>query len=79
MNDVSICLAFFEKQIARTNFVKEDWITYILSLLPLEIAYITAREPIPEANNYDYVKNLLLKRFKMIPEEIRQKFVSHKK
>lgn len=37
------------------------------------------RESYPEANYYDNVKNLLLKRFKMSPEEFRQKIISNKK
>lgn len=52
---------------------------YLLSLLSLEVLNIVVREPHPVADNYDYVKNLLLKVFKMIPEEFRQKFVPYKK
>lgn len=43
------------------------------------IVNILAREPDPLANNYDYVRNLLLKRFKMSLEEFKQKLKSHKK
>lgn len=42
--NISIYLSLFEKQIARTNIVKEDWETYLLCLLPLEIVNIIARE-----------------------------------
>ncbi|GFW35364.1 retrovirus-related Pol polyprotein from transposon 412 [Trichonephila clavipes] len=38
-----------------------------------------AREPEEHAENYDYVKKLLLKRFKLSPEFFRQKFVQHQK
>lgn len=52
---------------------------YLLTLLPLEIVNIIAKEPDPEVSNYDYVKKSLLKSFKMTPEEFRQKIVSQKK
>ena len=38
-----------------------------------------SKEPDPASNDYDHVKNLLLKRFKLTTEEFRQKFLSHKK
>lgn len=50
VNLASTYLALFEKQIARTNIVKEYCIIYLLSLLPLEIINIIVRAPIPEAN-----------------------------
>lgn len=52
---------------------------YILILFSLEIVNIVDIEPEPESNNNDYLKNLPLKRFKMTPEEFKQKFISHKK
>ncbi|GFT71195.1 retrovirus-related Pol polyprotein from transposon 297 [Trichonephila clavipes] len=51
----------------------------IIVLLPVEIVQFIAREPEEQAENYDYVKKLLLKRFKLIPEVFRQKFVQHLK
>ncbi|GFV12367.1 retrovirus-related Pol polyprotein from transposon 412 [Trichonephila clavipes] len=43
------------------------------------IMQFIAREPEEQAKNYDYVKKLLLKRFKLSPEVFRQKFVQHQK
>ncbi|GFU79001.1 retrovirus-related Pol polyprotein from transposon 17.6 [Trichonephila clavipes] len=51
----------------------------LLGLLPQEIVQFIAREPEEQAENYDYVKKLLLKRFKLSPEVFRQKFVQHQK
>ncbi|GFX77877.1 uncharacterized protein TNCV_739111 [Trichonephila clavipes] len=54
--------------------LKED-----ISLLPTEVSHIIAREPDDEANSYEHVKDLLLKRFKLTPEKFRQLFVTHQK
>lgn len=77
--NVTIYFALFEMQIFRRNIVKENWVTYLLSLLLLKIVDVVTREPDPVAKYYDYVKSLLLKRFKMTPEEFKQRLVTHKK
>lgn len=66
--DITLYLALFERQIARMNAIKEDWVMYLLSLFSLEIVNIVARELDPVGNNYDYVKKKFLKRFKMSPK-----------
>lgn len=53
VSNISIYLALFEKEIARTNIVNEDLETYVLSLLPLEIVSIIAREQTPDLHDYD--------------------------
>lgn len=45
------------------NTVKENWVMYLLSLLPLERVTIMARDTDPGANDYDNVKNSFLKHF----------------
>lgn len=55
----------------KKNKNKEEWVSYLLSLLQLEIAGIITMEKEPEIRNYDYIKKLLLKRFKMSLEEFR--------
>lgn len=54
----------FWETISRINVVKDNLVMYLLSLLPLEIVNIIARKPDRETSNYDYVKKLLLERFK---------------
>ncbi|GFV83718.1 retrovirus-related Pol polyprotein from transposon 17.6 [Trichonephila clavipes] len=49
------------------------------SLLPTEVSHTIAREPDNKADSYEHVKDLLLKRFKLIPEKFRQLFVTHQK
>ncbi|GFS53340.1 retrovirus-related Pol polyprotein from transposon 17.6 [Trichonephila clavipes] len=78
-SDISLYLVIFERQAKRASIEKKEWVGQLLGLLPLEIVQFIAREPEEQAENYDYVKKLLLKRFKLSPEVFRQKFVQHQK
>ncbi|GFW05405.1 retrovirus-related Pol polyprotein from transposon 17.6 [Trichonephila clavipes] len=78
-SDISLYLVIFERQAKRASIEKTEWVGQLLGLLPLEIVQCIAREPEEQAENYDYVKKLLLKRFKLSPEVFRQKFVQHQK
>ncbi|GFX67488.1 retrovirus-related Pol polyprotein from transposon 412 [Trichonephila clavipes] len=78
-SDISLYLVIFELQAKRASIEKKEWVGQLLGLLPLEIVQFIAREPEEQAENYDYVKKLLLKRFKLSPEVFRQKFVQRQK
>lgn len=78
-SDISLYLVIFERQAKRAKIDKRDWVSYLMRLLPLDIVQLIARESEEEASDYDYIKKLLLKRFKLSPEIFRQKFVSHQK
>ncbi|GFX51317.1 retrovirus-related Pol polyprotein from transposon 17.6 [Trichonephila clavipes] len=72
-SDISLYLVIFERQAKRASIEKTEWVGQLLGLLPLEIVQFIARKPEEQAENYDYVKKLLLKRFKLSPEVFRQK------
>lgn len=78
-NDISVYLGLFERQIKLTSISKEKWVTYLLGLLPLEIVNVIAREPETHSNDYEYIKRVLLNRFRLSPEQFRQKFFAHRK
>ncbi|GFV51041.1 homeotic protein female sterile [Trichonephila clavipes] len=77
--DISLYLIFFERQACMMNLPNEFWVSHLLGLLPQEITQLIAREPEQEARDYDHVRSLLLKRFKLTPEKFRQLFVTHQK
>ncbi|GFY67103.1 stress response protein nst1 [Trichonephila inaurata madagascariensis] len=56
---------------------KEKWVSSLLGLLPYEITKLIAREPEEKAKDYNHVKRLLLKGFKLSPESFGQKFFNH--
>ncbi|GFX23005.1 uncharacterized protein TNCV_2087131 [Trichonephila clavipes] len=66
-------------QACMMNVPKEFWVSHLLGLLPQEITQLIAREPEQESRDYDHVRSLLLKRFKLTPEKFRQLFVTHQK
>ncbi|GFS48639.1 retrovirus-related Pol polyprotein from transposon 17.6 [Trichonephila inaurata madagascariensis] len=56
---------------------KKDWVAYLLAVLPAELCNMLAREPTERANNYDFVKDLILKsscRPKETPKDFKSKF-----
>ncbi|KFM71123.1 hypothetical protein X975_02398, partial [Stegodyphus mimosarum] len=77
--DISLYLLLFERQAAWAQIDKEEFVSHLLGLLPYEVTQIIAREPSDKAKDYEHVKTLLLKRFKLSPERFRQKFMKHQK
>jgi len=75
--DISSFLIIFERQAKRVGLSEDDYVFHLLGLLPPEITQLIARESEEQANEYAFVKNLLLRRFKLSPEKFRQKFVNH--
>ncbi|GFX64192.1 retrovirus-related Pol polyprotein from transposon 297 [Trichonephila clavipes] len=78
-SDINLYLVIFKRQAKRASIEKKEWVGQLLGLLPLEIVQFIARESEEQVKNYDYVKKLLFKRFKLNPEVFRQKFVQHQK
>lgn len=71
-SNIGIYLALFERQISRVEIPKgRSWVTCLLGLLPLEIVNLIAREPDHLENDYGHVKKLLLRRFKLSPEQFK--------
>ncbi|GFY20711.1 homeotic protein female sterile [Trichonephila clavipes] len=77
--DISLYLILFECQSCMRNVPKEFWFSHLLGLLPQEITQLIARESEQEARDYDHLRSLLLKSFKLSPEKFSQLFVTHQK
>ncbi|GFS90827.1 protein NYNRIN [Trichonephila clavipes] len=75
--DISFYLILFERQARRVHIKEEDWVTNLVGLLLLEMANLIAREPEEKANDYEHIKGMLLKRFKLSPEAFKVKFKRH--
>ncbi|GFW09824.1 retrovirus-related Pol polyprotein from transposon opus [Trichonephila clavipes] len=78
-DDISLFLISFERQAKILNLPKICWVTHLISILPSEIVGLIAREPEKDAADYEFVKKLLLQRFKLSSEKFRQLFVKHQK
>ncbi|GBM31155.1 hypothetical protein AVEN_109996-1 [Araneus ventricosus] len=78
-NDISLYLIMFESLAKQAEILENTWVTYLLGLLPYDVAQLIAKEPDEIANDYCEVKKILLKRYKLTPEKIRQRFFMHNK
>ncbi|GBO43543.1 hypothetical protein AVEN_8078-1 [Araneus ventricosus] len=75
--DISLYLTFFERQARAAGIEEEEWVSQLISLLPLDLAQIIIKKPEEEMREYTNVKKVLLDRFKMKPETFRIKFTQH--
>ncbi|GFX97301.1 CCHC-type domain-containing protein [Trichonephila clavipes] len=75
--DIVIFLTLFERQAKRIEVEKTNWILVLLARMPSDITQLIARESEDKFDNYDYIKGVLLKRFKMSLKTFRQKFMKH--
>ncbi|GFV87930.1 SCAN box domain-containing protein [Trichonephila clavipes] len=62
-DEISLYWINFERKTELAQVPKKDWVVYLLAVLPAELSNMLAREPTERANNYDFVKDLILKRF----------------
>ncbi|GFY42490.1 retrovirus-related Pol polyprotein from transposon opus [Trichonephila inaurata madagascariensis] len=77
--DIVLFLTLFERQAKRVSIEKRHWVSALLALMPSEINQLMALEAEEKFDDYDYIKGLLLKRFKLSAEIFRQKFVKHQR
>ncbi|GFX42150.1 uncharacterized protein TNCV_2135651 [Trichonephila clavipes] len=77
--DIVLFLTLFERQAKRVGIEKRHWVSALLALMPREINQLMAREAEEKFDDYDYIKDLLLKRFKLRAEIFWQKFVKHQR
>ncbi|GBO19742.1 hypothetical protein AVEN_252258-1 [Araneus ventricosus] len=78
-NDISLYLIMLECLAKQAGIFENTWVTHLLGLLPYDVAQLIAREPDEIANNYNEVKKILLKRYKLMQEKFCQKFFMHNK
>ncbi|GBL74557.1 hypothetical protein AVEN_157420-1 [Araneus ventricosus] len=78
-NDINFYLILFERQAKGAEIRKKYWVSYLIGLLPNEMSQIIAREDEEVTEDYEKIKALLLKRYKLTPERFRQLFVNHNK
>ena len=77
--DISLYLIIFERQARKAKIEENSWVNHLIGLLPMEIVQLLAREPPALAEDYAYVKKILLQKFKLSAESFRQKFTQYQK
>ncbi|KFM68825.1 hypothetical protein X975_06062, partial [Stegodyphus mimosarum] len=78
-DDIMIYLSLFERQAKRAKIDPKDWVSCLLTLMPFEIIQLIGKESEEKFEDYEYIRAILLKRFKLNPESFRKKFVMHQK
>ncbi|GBN27958.1 hypothetical protein AVEN_181805-1 [Araneus ventricosus] len=77
--DISLYLTLFERQARAAGIEEEEWVSQLISLLPLDLAQIIIKEPEEQMLEFTNVKKVLLNRFKMKSETFRIKFTQHQR
>ncbi|GBN19629.1 hypothetical protein AVEN_6784-1 [Araneus ventricosus] len=78
-DEMGLYLINFERRGEMAQVPKKDWVAYMLAILPAELSNMLARGSVSEANNYDFVKSIILKRYKLNNEKLKQCFYRHQK
>ncbi|GFW43858.1 uncharacterized protein TNCV_2854911 [Trichonephila clavipes] len=65
--DINLYFEIFERQAKKEKLAENIWISQFISLLPMEITEIVAKEPLEKSDNYAHIKNLLLAWFQLTP------------
>ncbi|GBO13429.1 hypothetical protein AVEN_9897-1 [Araneus ventricosus] len=77
VGDISLYLTLFERQVKRAKVPEELWVSLLIGLLPNDTAQIIAREPEEVTEDYEQVKQIFLKRYKLSAGMFRQMFIQH--
>ncbi|GFV62082.1 retrovirus-related Pol polyprotein from transposon 297 [Trichonephila clavipes] len=78
-DEMGLYLTIFERQMKLLNIPEKTWTAYLIGSLPPNIAQLIAREDEEDAQNYEKVKEMLLKRFRVSGDRFRQYFFQKKK
>ncbi|GFQ80944.1 SCAN box domain-containing protein [Trichonephila clavata] len=78
-DEMGLYLINFERRAEMAQVPRMDWVAYLLAVLPSELSNILARESPSDACNYDFVKTLILRRYKLNSEKLKQCFYRHHK
>ncbi|GFU38110.1 retrovirus-related Pol polyprotein from transposon 297 [Trichonephila clavipes] len=78
-DEMGLYLTIFERQAKFLNIPEKTWTAYLIGSLPPDIAQLIAREDEDDAQNYEKVKEMLLKRFRVTGDRFRQYFSQQKK
>ncbi|XP_042895182.1 myb-like protein X [Parasteatoda tepidariorum] len=78
-DEMGLYLINFERRAEMAQVPKKDWVAYMLAVLPGELSNRLAREKPDDAINYDFVKDLILKSYKLNSEKLKQCFYRHQK
>ncbi|GFS48892.1 retrovirus-related Pol polyprotein from transposon 297 [Trichonephila clavipes] len=78
-DEMGLFLTIFERQAKFLNIPEKTLTAYLIGSFPPDIAQLIAREDEDDSQNYEKVKEMLLKRFRVTGDRFRQYFSQQKK
>lgn len=77
--EITLFFVLFERQMKFLEIPENMWVTHLINSVPRDVARLIARENEEDFQNFSYIKDLLLKRYKLNAEKFRQLFSQHRK
>ncbi|GFU81052.1 uncharacterized protein TNCV_1117041 [Trichonephila clavipes] len=76
---MDLFLALFERQIEVLDLGEDLLVPYLIGALPNDVTSLIAREPEEKCRDYSHIRGMLLQRFKLTAEKLRELFSRHRK
>ncbi|GFX42516.1 hypothetical protein TNCV_1520791 [Trichonephila clavipes] len=79
VDNMDLFLTLFERQMKLLDLGEDLWVPYLIGALPSDVASLIAREPEEKCRDYSHIRGMLLQRFKLTAEKLRELFSRHRK
>ena len=76
--DVTLFFMIFERQAEKEKIEKNYWVSQLLTLLPSEMSELILKQPSETADDFEHIKNLIFKRYKLSARALRLKIMVRK-
>lgn len=74
IDEMVLYLKSFEARATAAGIPRSEWVAFLMGALPSGMSKQLAREPQSHLRDYEKVKELLLKKYQLNPEELKSKF-----
>ncbi|GFW92231.1 uncharacterized protein TNCV_3541171 [Trichonephila clavipes] len=79
VDNMDLFLTLFERQMKLLDLGLDLWVPYLIGALPSDVTSLIAREPEEKCRDYSHIRGILLQRFKLTAEKLRELFSRHRK
>ncbi|GFU93025.1 uncharacterized protein TNCV_3028281 [Trichonephila clavipes] len=76
---MDLFLILFERQMKPLDLSEDQWVPYLIGVLPSDVTSLIAREAEEKCRDYSHIRGMLLQRFKLTAEKFRELFSRHRK
>ncbi|GFV66903.1 uncharacterized protein TNCV_1610951, partial [Trichonephila clavipes] len=79
VDNMDMFLTLFERQMKLLDLDEDLWVPYLIGALPSDVISLIAREPEEKCRDCSHIRGMLLQRFKLTAEKLRELFSHHRK